>query len=189
MSQDATVAPKERINIKYRSESGGATESVELPLKSMVIGDFTLREDERSIEERKPINIDKENFNDVLRNHEVGVEMAVPNHFSDDQDAELSVSLNFETMRDFEPESIARQVPELSSLMQLRDALVSLKGPLGNVPAFRKAIESILTDEGQREQLLSELKIGEAAKSTVEPEITKTTTEPTDDVSEGEDNE
>ena len=189
MSQDATVAPKERINIKYRSESGGATESVELPLKSMVIGDFTLREDERSIEERKPINIDKENFNDVLRNHEVGVEMSVPNHFSDDPDAELSIRLDFETMRDFEPASIANQVPELNSLMQLRDALVSLKGPLGNVPAFRKAIETLLTNEEQRDKLLSELKIGETSSN--ETSAPKTTDAPqeTVDVSEGENDE
>ncbi|OUS24953.1 type VI secretion system-associated protein [Gammaproteobacteria bacterium 45_16_T64] len=161
MSKDATVAPQERINIKYKSESGGASDSVELPLKSLVLGDFTLQEDDRTIEERKPINIDKENFNDVLRNHKVGVDMTVPNHFSSEEDAELGVSLKFETIKDFGPESVARQVPELNSLMELRDALVALKGPLGNVPAFRKAIESILTDDEQKEKLLGELKITE----------------------------
>lgn len=161
MSKDATVAPQERINIKYRSESGGASESVELPLKSLVLGDFTLQEDERIIEERKPINIDKENFNDVLRNHNVGVDMTVPNHFSSEEDAEMSVGLKFETIKDFGPESVARQVPELNSLMQLRDALVALKGPLGNVPAFRKAIETLLTDDEQKQKLLDELKIAE----------------------------
>ncbi len=159
MSKDATVAPQERINIKYKSESGGASESVELPFKSLVLGDFTLKEDDRVMEERKPINIDKENFNDVLRNHKVGVDMTVPNHFSTDEDAEMSVSLNFETMKDFGPESVARQVPELNNLMELRDALVALKGPLGNVPAFRKAIETLLTDDEQKQKLLNELKI------------------------------
>ena len=162
MSKDATVAPQERINIKYKSESGGASESVELPFKSLVLGDFTLKEDDRVMEERKPINIDKENFNDVLRNHKVGVDMTVPNHFSTDEEAEMSVSLNFETMKDFGPESVARQVPELNSLMQLRDALVALKGPLGNVPAFRKAIETLLTDDEQKQKLLDELKITDA---------------------------
>jgi len=162
MSKDATVAPQERINIKYKSESGGASESVELPFKSLVLGDFTLKEDDRVMEERKPINIDKENFNDVLRNHKVGVDMTVPNHFSTDEEAEMSVSLNFETMKDFGPESVARQVPELNSLMQLRDALVALKGPLGNVPAFRKAIETLLTDDDQKQKLLDELKISDA---------------------------
>jgi len=162
MSKDATVAPQERINIKYKSESGGSSESVELPFKSLVLGDFTLQEDDRVMEERKPINIDKETFNDVLRNHKVGVDMMVPNHFSSDEEAEMSVSLKFETMKDFGPESVARQTPELNSLMQLRDALVALKGPLGNVPAFRKAIETLLTDDEQKQKLLDELKITEA---------------------------
>ena len=59
MSKEGTVAPKERINIKYRSEHGGAQESIELPFKMMVVGDFTQRQDDRVIEERKPINVDK----------------------------------------------------------------------------------------------------------------------------------
>lgn len=159
MSKEGTVAPKERINIKYRSEHGGAQESVELPFKMMVVGDFTQREDDRVIEERKPINVDKDNFDDVLRNQKIGVEMSVPNRLSDEEDAEMGLSLKFETMKDFSPESVARQVPELKKLLELREALVALKGPLGNVPAFRKAIESILEDDEQRKVVLGELKI------------------------------
>ena len=159
MSKEGTVAPKERINIKYRSEHGGAQESVELPFKMMVVGDFTQREDDRVIEERKPINVDKDNFDDVLRNQKIGVDMSVPNRLSDEEDAEMGLSLKFETMKDFSPENVARQVPELKKLLELREALVALKGPLGNVPAFRKAIESILEDDEQRKVVLGELKI------------------------------
>ena len=159
MSKEGTVAPKERINIKYRSEHGGAQESVELPFKMMVVGDFTQREDDRVIEERKPINVDKDNFDDVLRNQKIGVDMSVPNRLSEEQDAEMGISLKFETMKDFSPESVARQVPELKKLLELREALVALKGPLGNVPAFRKAIESILENDEQCKLVLGELKI------------------------------
>lgn len=159
MAKEGTVAPKERINIKYRSEEGGAQEAVELPFKMMVLGDFTQKQDDRVIEERKPISIDKTNFDEVLRNQNVGVDINVPNRISDEEDAELGVSLNFNTMKDFSPERVARQVPELNKLLELREALVALKGPLGNVPAFRKAIESILEDEEQRKVVLGELNV------------------------------
>lgn len=159
MSKEGTVAPKERINIKYRSEHGGAQESVELPFKMMVLGDFTQKEDDRVIEERKPINVDKNNFDEVLRNQDVGVNLNVPNRLSEDEGAEMGVSLEFNTMKDFSPENVARQVPELNKMLELREALVALKGPLGNVPAFRKAIETILEDEEQRKLVLGELKV------------------------------
>jgi len=159
MSKEGTVAPKERINIKYRSEHGGVQESVELPFKMMVVGDFTQRQDERVIEERKPISIDKDNFDEVLRNQNVSVDFAVPNRLSEEEDAEMKVSLKFDSFKDFTPENVARQVPELKKMLELREALVALKGPLGNVPAFRKAIETILENEEQRKAVLGELKL------------------------------
>lgn len=162
MAKDASVAPKERINVRYQSEKGGGKEAVELPFKMMVLGDFTQREDERSIEDRKPVRIDKDNFNDVLRNHEVQVDMAVTNKLVDDELADpMSVSLKFQHLQDFTPAKVARQIPELDKLLELREALVALKGPLGNVPAFRRAIESIMQDDEQRIAVLNELKIAE----------------------------
>jgi type VI secretion system protein ImpB len=159
MSKEGTVAPKERINVKYRSEHGGAQESIELPFKMMVVGDFTQREDDRVIEERKPINVDKDNFDEVLRNQKIGVQMSVPNRLTDEEDAEMGVNLNFENIKDFSPENVARQILALKKLLELRETLVALKGPLGNVPAFRKAIESILENDEQRGLVLGELKI------------------------------
>jgi type VI secretion system protein ImpB len=50
--------------------------------------------------------------------------------------------------------------------MELRDALVSLKGPLGNAPAFRKAIENVLDDGDSRDRVLKEL--GLAARPTTD---------------------
>jgi type VI secretion system protein ImpB len=73
----------------------------------------------------------------------------------------LSTTLNFKNMRDFEPDTIAKEVPELKKLLDLRDALTALKGPLGNVPEFRKLIQSLVKDDSTRDTLMKELKLDE----------------------------
>lgn len=158
MAKEGSVAPKERINVTFSPDTNGAQEELELPLKLMVLGDFTQREDERQIEDRKPISIDKHNFDEVLAKQELNLTLTVPNRLQDDpQQEDLAVKLQINSMKDFNPASLVEQVPELRQLMELRDALVALKGPLGNAPAFRKAIESVLGDDASRERILDEL--------------------------------
>jgi type VI secretion system protein ImpB len=67
------------------------------------------------------------------------------------------VKLEFKTLADFNPEGVVNQVPELKKLLELRNALAALKGPLGNTPAFRKKIQQLLGDETQRTKLMAEL--------------------------------
>ncbi|GLR73196.1 type VI secretion system contractile sheath small subunit [Aliivibrio sifiae] len=160
MSRDGSVAPKERINIRYVPATGDVQEDVELPLSMMVVGDFTARADETPIEDRTPINIDKDNFNDVLEGYSPNVKVNVSNELSGEEGAQLGVDLTFNSMKDFSPEAIAKSVPELNGLLELREALVALKGPLGNVPAFRKKIAAVLQDEEARQKLLEELNLG-----------------------------
>ena len=158
MAKEGSVAPKERINVTFKPATGGAQEEIELPLKLMVLGDFTQRADERKIEDRKPISIDKNNFDEVLGKQELNLTFSVANRLQDEQGSEeLPVQLRINSMKDFNPAAVVDQVPELKKLMELRDALVALKGPLGNAPAFRKAIESVLADDDSRDRVLSEL--------------------------------
>lgn len=157
MAKEASVAPKERINIVYKPATGGMQAEIELPLKLMMLGDFSGKPDSTPLEERKPINIDKDNFNDVMRAHNLSVEMNVDNKLTGGEGDQMGVNLKFGTLKDFEPEQVARQVPELNQLLELRAALVALKGPLGNVPAFKKKIEKLMGDSAARERLLKEL--------------------------------
>ncbi|QRY81330.1 type VI secretion system contractile sheath small subunit [Pseudomonas sp. PDNC002] len=158
MAKDGSVAPKERINITFKPATGNAQEEIELPLKLLVLGDFTQRADDRKVEDRKPIGIDKNNFDEVLAKQELSLTLNVPNRLQENApDEDLGVSLRVNSMKDFNPASLVDQVPELKKLMELRDALVALKGPLGNAPAFRKAIESVLADDDSRDRVLAEL--------------------------------
>jgi len=159
MAKEASVAPKERVNIVYKPATGDAKEEVELPLKVLVMGDFTMSKDDRPVEDRAPVNIDKDNFDDVLNATNVKMEAVVPNKLTDEADAQMKVSLDFKRMKDFDPDTIVEKVPELKKLMELRNALKALKGPLGNVPEFRKKIQDLVKDDGTRERLLKELGI------------------------------
>lgn len=167
MAKEGSVAPKERINVTFKPATGGAQEEVELPLKLIVLGDFTQRADERKIEDRKPVSIDKNTFDEVLEKQELSLTFGVPNRLQEDSaDEDLAVQLRINSMKDFNPANLVEQVPELKKLMELGDALVALKGPLGNAPAFRKAIESVLADDDSRERVLGEL--GLAAQNKLE---------------------
>jgi type VI secretion system protein ImpB len=161
VSKEGSVAPKERVNIVYKPATGNQQAEVELPLKILMIGDYTGRQDDRTIEERKPINVDKDNFNEVMASHGLKVDLSVADKLSGAEGANLAVSLKFKTLADFGPEGIVAQVPELRTLLELRSALIALKSPLGNVPAFRKKIQGLLGDPEARQKLMAELGLGE----------------------------
>lgn len=159
MAKEGSVAPKERVNIVYKPATGDAKEEVELPLKVLVMGDFTMAEDDTPVEDRRAINIDKDNFNDVLKGQNLNLKTNVEDKLGDDPDAPMAVDLDFNSLKDFDPDAIVQKVPELKQLMELRTALTALKGPLGNVPVFRKKIQEMVKDDGARARLLKELGI------------------------------
>lgn len=158
MANDPSVAPKERVNIRYRPATGDAKEDVELPHKLLVLDDFTGRADDTPVAERKRVDVSKDTFNDVMRSQGLTLDLKVPNRLVEDEDAgDMAVTLKIGTLSDFEPERVAKQIPELNALLELRRALTSLKGPVGNMPAFRKALEKILADPAMREKVLAEI--------------------------------
>ncbi|MEY8766140.1 MULTISPECIES: type VI secretion system contractile sheath small subunit [Francisella] len=159
ISKEGSVAPKERINIKYRSH-GDKVEEKELPLKLLAVGDFTLKEDDTPVEDRKAVNINKLNFDDVMKSYNLSLDMAVENKINEDEkDSELGIKLKFDSIKDFNPDSIVEQVDELKKLKQLREALVALKSPLGNVPKFRRNLQSLVKDKESLDKLCQELGI------------------------------
>ena len=157
MTRQGSIAPRERVNITYKPATGETAESVELPLKLLVLADLRGHADATPVEERRPLSIDKDNFGSVMAQQELCVHARVPDRLQEEPQAELDVTLRFAALADFSPDGIAAQVPALQRLLQLRRALIALKGPMGNVPTFRRTIQQLLDDEDARSALLREL--------------------------------
>jgi len=159
MSNKQSESPKERINVTYKPATGGATEEIEIPYKTLVLGEFNPDEAFTTVEDKKPINVNKTNFNDVLQKQNISLNISVDNKLTEEEDSTLEATINFSSMKDFSPENIVEQVDELKKLQELRESLMSLKGPLGNIPAFRKAIAGAIENPEEAAKLLAELGI------------------------------
>ena len=154
-------SPKERINVTYKPATGDQSAEIEIPYKLTVLGEFNPDEEAKPVEDKKVISVNKNNFNDVLKHQNLSLNFSVDDKLTNEEGASLTVNLKLETMKDFSPENIVESVDEMKKLMELRQSLIALKGPLGNVPAFRKAIESAISDEAERNKLLEELSLAE----------------------------
>ncbi|KPN90934.1 type VI secretion system contractile sheath small subunit [Pseudomonas nunensis] len=148
--------PKARVNIKLDLHTGGAQKQVELPLKLMVLGDYSNGREQRSLSERDKIDINKNNFDSVLGEFAPGLKLAVNNTLADNV-SETSVELRFQSMKDFEPEQVARQIPHLRALLAMRNLLRDLKSNLLDNVTFRHELERILKDDALSEELRAEL--------------------------------
>jgi type VI secretion system protein ImpB len=155
---DQSVAPKDRVNITYKNSVGGVDEQIELPNVMVALGDFGGKH-EGSLKDRKIWDVDKRNFDEVMASQGTEAKFSVSDKLTPDAEegTELGVHLRFERMKDFEPEEVAKQVPALSKLLTLRQALLELKTAFtdGDVPLDK--IKAMLKDEESRAKLMKEL--------------------------------
>ena len=148
--------PKARVNIKLDLHTGGAQKKVELPLKLLTVGDFSNGKAEGPLSEREKINVNKNNFNSVLADLNPEVNLTVKNTLANDG-TEENIQLQFQDMKDFEPEQVARQIPQLRAMLAMRNLLRDLKSNLLDNVTFRKELEKILKDPSLSDELRNEL--------------------------------
>ena len=148
--------PKARVNIKLDLHTGGAQKKVELPLKLMVMGDYSNGREQRSLSERSKVDVNKNNFDSVLAEFSPRLTLALENTLVNDG-SDASVKLQFQSMKDFEPEQVARQIPQLRALLAMRNLLRDLKSNLLDNVTFRHELERILKDDALSDELRAEL--------------------------------
>lgn len=147
--------PKARVNIKLDLHTGGAQRKVELPLKLLVLGDFSNGHEQRPLAGRGKLDINKNNFDSVLGQYAPCVKMVLPD--TPDSPGDPAIDLKFQSIKDFEPEQVARQIPHLRALLAMRNLLRDLKSNLLDNATFRQELERILKDSALSNELRQEL--------------------------------
>ncbi|WP_445493457.1 type VI secretion system contractile sheath small subunit [Photorhabdus sp. SF281] len=148
--------PKARVNIKLDLHTGGARKKVELPLKLLVMGDYSYGRDNRPLSEREKISINKNNFDSVMAEFSPALNLTVQNTLAE-HGGEENIALTFQQIKDFDPEHVARQIPSLRALLSMRNLLRDLRSNLLDNATFRRELEHILQDDTLNDQLRAEL--------------------------------
>jgi type VI secretion system protein ImpB len=149
-----------RVNISYEVETGGAIELKELPFVMGVLGDFTGQPAEplAKLKDRKFVDVNPDNFDDVLASMKPHLAFTVENKLSEDAEAgKLSVDLHFESLDDFSPEQVARQVKPLRDMLELRTKLADLRGSLQGNDKLEEILQATLSDEEKMKRLKQEV--------------------------------
>ena len=166
--------PKSRVNITLDVETGGARKKLELPLKLLSVGDFSNGKGKGRVAERERINVNKENIESVMADLAPEVKYSVKNVIKNDG-SEIGVNLTFKAFKDFHPEQVARQIPEVDNLLAMRNLLKDLKSNLLDNGAFRKELERIVSNQPELEGLKAELeKIAPIEAASASEEETET---------------
>jgi type VI secretion system protein ImpB len=159
-----------RVHITYDVEIGGAEVKKEIPFTVGVLADLSGKQKEPSkkLKDRKFVEIDRENFNDVLGKIKPRLAFKVDNTMTP-EGGELSVELNMKSMGDFEPEAVVQQIDPLRELLEVRNKLKDLEGRTEGNDRLAEQLDMILESTDVRDKLKQELSVGDSPESESPP--------------------
>ncbi|POA98473.1 type VI secretion system contractile sheath small subunit [Chromobacterium sinusclupearum] len=143
-----------RVQITYDVEIGDAIETKELPFVLGVLGDYSghSKDPLPKMKERKFVQIDRDNFDEVLKGMAPRLAMKVDNALKDDG-SQLGVELNFESLSDFEPQNVVRQIDPLNQLLEARSRLADLRNKLSGNDKLEELLDEVVRDTEKLRQI------------------------------------
>jgi len=147
----------ERVQILNKLLVKGKAENELLTMVLMMLNLTPQQEDDNEIMDRKPLSIyKKEDLDNLLKMLKPALKFTVQNKMNNNkagEDEEIPVELKFENMKDFGPEQIAKQVPQLEQMIRFRSILKDFRSDLTNIPKLKKALYNMLNDQELAEDL------------------------------------
>lgn len=149
-----------RVQITYDVETGGAIELKELPFVVGVMGDFVGKPQEALpvLKNRKFVEIDRDNFDQVLAGMKPRLAYTTENKLQDDG-SKVGVELNFNKIEDFEPDNIVQQVEPLRKLVEARQKLSDLLSKMDGNDKLETILNDVIADAGKQKELSDALGI------------------------------
>jgi type VI secretion system protein ImpB len=149
---------KPRVHITYQVETEGAVAEKELPFVMGVLGDFSGNPTQplKPLKDRKFVQIDRDNFNEVMARMTPGLNLKVDNTLAADG-SQMAVNLKFNSMDDFEPAQVVGQVEPLRKMLETRDKLRDLLTKVDRSEDLEGLLENILKNTEQLKKLSGEL--------------------------------
>lgn len=143
-----------RVQLTYDVEKGDAIEHKELPFVVGVLGDFSGQPEQPlpKLKDRKFVNVDLDNFDEVMEGMAPRTVYRVPNKISD-AGGEFAVELKFESIDDFRPESVVEQVDPLRKLLESRSKLADLRNKLAGNEKLEDLLNDVLNNTEQLKKL------------------------------------
>ena len=153
---------KPRVHITYEVETEGAEVVRELPFVVGVMGDFSGDPTAplKPLAERKFVQIDRDNFNDVMASFNPGLKLKVDNTLAGDG-SQMAVDLKFKSIEDFDPTRFAQQVPALAAMLETRAKLRDQMSKVDRSEELETLLEQVLSNETEMKKLSSELGLGD----------------------------
>jgi type VI secretion system protein ImpB len=148
--------PAARINLKLDVGKGAARKKMELPLRMLVLGDFSFRQRKARVADRERVAVDRNNFTQVMQSMGLQLQFQVDNRLTNK--GGMDVKMPVRDMDSFRPEQVVRGVPELSRLLAARNLIKDLKSNLLDNREFRKRLEEIIRSPEAVKKLHDELK-------------------------------
>lgn len=153
--------PKSRLTLTYRTEINGEPEDVNLPLRLLVMGDYSLgtsKDRKIDLEERNLRPVVGGRLDPIMKDMDMNLSFTVDNKIDADKEDEIEVSLPINSMKSFNPDEIAKNVPKLKGLVLLKKLLLEAQSNVSNKKGFRNLLADLYANEESFKKVMEELK-------------------------------
>ncbi|MFT4694682.1 MAG: type VI secretion system protein ImpB [Francisella sp.] len=153
------VIPKSRITITYDMEVEGTKKKKELPFRQLLIGDLSLsnsKERKKELSNRQIYELASPNLSEVMKSMDIKLNINVPNHLKEGGE-DIKVDLEIESMKVFDPNTIAQVIPELATLLQAKKLIQEFSSTMDNNRKLRNLLNNGINNSDAIDKIKAEL--------------------------------